>query len=50
MITLRPGRQRGGSDYGWLNTYRFSFDAYHDPKFMGVRSVRVINEDIVQLA
>ena len=44
-------RQRGGSDYGWLNTgYRFSFDTYHDPKVMRFRSWRAINEDIVQPA
>jgi redox-sensitive bicupin YhaK (pirin superfamily) len=49
MITIRPSKQRGGGDYGWLSTrHSFSFDTYHDPKFMGFRSLRVINEDIVQ--
>ena len=49
MITIRPSKQRGGGDYGWLNTrHSFSFDTYHDSKFMGFRSLRVINEDIVQ--
>ena len=49
MITIRPSKQRGGGDYGWLNTrHSFSFDTFHDPKFMGFRSLRVINEDIVQ--
>lgn len=49
MITIRPGEERGGGDFGWLNShFSFSFDQYHDPRFMGFRSLRVINEDWVQ--
>jgi redox-sensitive bicupin YhaK (pirin superfamily) len=48
MIEIRPSTARGGGDYGWLNTrHTFSFDRYHDPKWMGFRSLRVINEDWV---
>jgi redox-sensitive bicupin YhaK (pirin superfamily) len=48
MINIRRSKERGGGDYGWLNTkHTFSFDQFHDPKWMGFRSLRVINEDHV---
>jgi redox-sensitive bicupin YhaK (pirin superfamily) len=48
VIKVRKSDERGHFNFGWLDTYHsFSFGEYYDPRNMGFRSLRVINEDFV---
>lgn len=48
MIALRPASERGTNKIDWLETYfTFSFDRYYDPRYMGFRDLRVMNEDTI---
>lgn len=48
MFTICRAADRGVTDFGWLDSrHTFSFGDYHDPRHMGFRSLRVVNDDRV---
>jgi len=48
QISIRHASERGHFNFGWLDTWHsFSFGDYHDPQWMGFRSLRVLNDDRV---
>ena len=48
MLRIRPGAERGVARLDWLDSrHSFSFGHYYDPRHMGFRDLRVINDDRV---
>jgi hypothetical protein len=45
---IRKANDRGLTEIGWLySRHSFSFGDYYDPRNMGFRTLRVINDDII---
>src|SRR5579862_6041164 len=48
MIELRPYKDLGGANHGWLDTrHHFSFAGYRDPERMHWGKLRVWNDDLI---
>jgi quercetin 2,3-dioxygenase len=48
-VVKRSSAERGTTELGWLHSrHTFSFGGYFDPDHMGFRSLRVINDDVVE--
>jgi quercetin 2,3-dioxygenase len=48
MISIRNAAERGRTEIDWLDSrHSFSFGEYYDPRHMGFRDLRAINDDRV---
>jgi len=46
LITVRPARERLHTRIGWLDSrHTFTYEEHIDPRYMGFRAIRVLNED-----
>ena len=51
QLTIRHSEDRGKTEISWLHgRHSFSFGRYYDPNNLGYRSLRVINDDVVEPA
>lgn len=45
---LHPSENRGHVKMGWLESkHSFSFGSWHNPEYMGISALRVINDDLI---